>query len=101
MRLEKYIKDLSPELKEKARKCVSVDELAALAKAEQVELPTEAMEAIAGGTEQNPENCGRQKCVYCGSANVKFKGDEPFGLGYKEHWHCNDCGRDFTVTHYE
>ena len=54
---------------------MSAEELLALARDEKVELPTEAMEAIAGGTEQSPENCGKQKCIYCGSANLKFEGD--------------------------
>ena len=49
--IEKYIKDLSPELQEKARKCRSISELLELAKAEEVEVPPEALEARAGGDE--------------------------------------------------
>ena len=45
------IKDLTPELKEKAQNCKSVDEIIALAKEEGVDLSDEQLDAIAGGTE--------------------------------------------------
>ena len=47
--IEEYIKDLSPELQEKARACTSIDELLKLAKDNNVPLPDEALEAVAGG----------------------------------------------------
>ena len=49
MNLEDYIKNLSPELQEKARACGSAEELLALAKEAKVPLPDEALAAIAGG----------------------------------------------------
>ena len=44
------IKDLSPELKEKAQNCKSVDEIIALAKEEGVDLNDEQLDAIDGGS---------------------------------------------------
>ena len=41
--------NLTPELQEKARACTSVEELAALAAAEGIELSDDALEGVAGG----------------------------------------------------
>ena len=41
--------DLTPEQKEKARACTTVDELVALAMAEGVEIGDEQLEKVAGG----------------------------------------------------
>ena len=46
---EEYIKDLSPELQEKARACKTKDELMQLAAENDLEIPEEALEAVAGG----------------------------------------------------
>ena len=46
--------DLSDELKAKARKCTSVDELVKLAKEEGIVLTDEQMESIAGGSAWSP-----------------------------------------------
>ena len=47
--IEEYIKDLSPELQEKARACRTTDELIKLAEENKVPIPDKALEAIAGG----------------------------------------------------
>ena len=47
--IESYIKDLSPELQEKAHACGSVEELLALAKEAKIPVPDEALVAVAGG----------------------------------------------------
>ena len=57
MNVESYIKDLSPELQEKARACDSVQELLALAKEAKVPLPDEVLAAIAGGEDSDSGNC--------------------------------------------
>ena len=49
MDIESYIKDLSPELQEKARACGSVEELLALAKKEGYKLSEAEIEAVSGG----------------------------------------------------
>ena len=89
--LEKYIKDLSPELQEKALKCGSVEELLELAKAEKVEVPPEALEAIAGGKGQEVGGCGDPKCKKCGSKNID-KSEEDMGIYCRIHYKCRDCG---------
>ena len=89
--LEKYIKDLSPELQEKARKCGSKSELLKLAKSEKVELSPEALEAIAGGKGESVGSCYEDKCPKCGSKNVD-ESTEDKGLYWRLHYKCRDCG---------
>ena len=48
-KFEKYIEGLSPELKEKARECKTKDELMQLAAENGLEIPEDALEAVAGG----------------------------------------------------
>ena len=62
MNLEDYIKDLAPELQEKARACGSVEELVALAKDAKVPVPDEALAAIAGGEDPDSSICTRPCC---------------------------------------
>ena len=90
--LEKYIKDLSPELQEKARKCKSVDELLALAKDEKIPLPDEALEAIAGGREGEDQSCGKEKCPACGSKKTHVTSKQEVQMGWILHYKCGDCG---------
>jgi hypothetical protein len=47
--LEEYIKDLSPELQEKARACKTKNELMQLVADEDLEIPMDALEGVAGG----------------------------------------------------
>ena len=95
MNLEDYIKDLFPELQEKARACGSVDELLALAKEAQVPLPDEALAAIAGGDDSDPDGCGyKAKCPKCHSSNVTADKSDLVWLGVI-HYHCNDCGHNW------
>ena len=46
---EEYIKDLPPELQEKARQCKTKQELLELAADEDMEIPDDALEMVAGG----------------------------------------------------
>ena len=46
---EKYIGDLSPELQEKARQCKTKEDLNAFIEENDLELPEDALEAVAGG----------------------------------------------------
>ncbi|MBO6141315.1 MAG: hypothetical protein J6O40_05910 [Ruminococcus sp.] len=48
-KFEKYLKDLSPELQEKARECKTKEELNAFIAENEIELPEEALEMVAGG----------------------------------------------------
>ena len=58
--IEKYLKDLSPEQQEKARACKTKDELIKLAAEEDIEIPMEALESVAGGCLTIKATC--QKC---------------------------------------
>ncbi|MBO6141304.1 MAG: hypothetical protein J6O40_05855 [Ruminococcus sp.] len=74
---EKYIKDLSPELQEKAKGIKTEEELNAFLAENELELPEEALELVSGG-------CGKKpKCPKCGSSNYQIAGAI---------YHCDDCG---------
>ena len=82
--IEEYIKDLSPELQEKARECSTPDELIQLAAEEDVEIPMEALENVAGG------GCGRTMeyfCRSCGSTDIFIEDDDYEGVPRCSH--CN------------
>ena len=97
MELERFIKDLSPELQEKARRCKNVDELIALSREEKVELSGEALAAIAGGKGSDPKNCGENPpCPKCGSNNVKYLGFDDHFSYFILHYKCLDCGHKWT-----
>ena len=99
MNLEDFIKDLSPELQEMARKCGSAEELLALAGERKVPLPAEALEAIAGGN-GSPQNCGGARCPKCGGTNLtKEKVDYSSGDPIV-HYKCNSCGDEFVIHMY-
>ena len=53
LNIEEYIRELPPELQEKAKACKSADELLALAGEKKIPLPDEALEAVAGGEDVN------------------------------------------------
>lgn len=93
MSFEDYIKDLSPELQEKARACGSMEELLALAKEEKVPLHDEALAAIAGGDDVDSGACdGPEKCPKCGHKQKPYR-NEDIGGGYVcSHYKCDVCG---------
>ena len=95
MNLEDYIKDLPPELQEKAHTCSSVEELLALAKEAKLPLPDEALAAIAGG-DADPENCGNMKCPKCKSKNTTCYKEEDAPGCYLYYWRCNSCGNEWV-----
>ena len=101
MNLEDYIKDLDPELQEKARACGSIEELLALAKDAKVPVPDEALAAIAGGDKPDPENCKPPKCPKCGSKDTTCY-DERVISGQKvDFFRCNSCGYKWWQIVYE
>ncbi len=57
LNIEEYIKDLTPEQLEKARACKTKDELMKLAAEEDIEIPMEALESVAGGCGTALNNC--------------------------------------------
>ncbi|MDO4851111.1 MAG: Nif11-like leader peptide family natural product precursor [Actinomycetota bacterium] len=92
MNIEDYIKNLDPELQEKARACSSVEELLALAKEAKVPLPDEALAAIAGGDGVDSDGCGyKPKCPVCHSDDVAADKSDLVWLGII-HYSCRSCG---------
>lgn len=93
MDIESYIKDLSPELQEKARACTSTDELLKLAQDSGAPVPPEALSAIAGGADEEVGDCKGTKCPKCGSKDV----DTSHDWEKHEEWHhCNKCGYNWS-----
>ena len=80
--LEEYIKDLSPELQEKARACKTNNELLELAADEDMEIPMDALEGVAGGctTEgcehifQQTESIGMLPYLGSNDKNIRYNG---------------------------
>ena len=97
MNLEGYIKDLAPELQEKARACGSVEELLALAKEAKISVPDEMLAAIAGGDQPDPENCKPVKCPKCGSKDVGPDMGEEGESFWVEYYKCYKCGYIFNT----
>ena len=75
--LQEYIKDLTPEQKEKALKCKTKEELNEFIANNDLELPEEALELVSGGC-GTPLNCDR-----CGSVMDHL---------YNSFWKCPKCG---------
>ena len=87
--LEEYIKDLSPELQEKARACKTKDELLQLAADEDMEIPDDALEMVAGG-------CGHECNVSRVLETYKFSSPFPIIKGIEcamvTMRACSECG---------
>ena len=93
---EEYLKDLSPELQEKARLCKTKEELNAFIAENDIELPEDALELVAGG-------CGTTTCDHKSRATIEeYSGitekgarSGPFNKSY---WikkdKCASCGGD-------
>ena len=94
MNLEDYIKDLAPELQEKARACGSVEELIALARESQVPLPDEVLAAIAGGDDAEFGSCIHPECPKCGSEDTEQTGKNASYV----FWKCRTCGYQWKVN---
>lgn len=94
MDIEKYIKDLSPELQEKARGCGSIAELSALARDNDIPLPDEAVAAIAGGDNSVSHSCSvTRTCPKCHSKDIECTSKSYL----TEEWHCNHCNNIWWV----
>ena len=86
--MEEYLKNLTPEQQEKARACKTKEELMQLAAEEDVEIPMEALENVAGG------GCGKLEffCKDCGSTDIYLA--EPDDSGYDYRQRCCHCNSD-------
>lgn len=98
MSFEDYIKDLAPELQEKARACGSMEELLALAKDEKVPLPDEALAAIAGGDDVDSDSCdSSNKCPKCGHKEKPYWNEDLDNGWCRSHYKCSNCGYKWYV----
>ena len=99
--LEEYIKDFSPELQEKARQCKTKDELMQLAAENDLEIPEDALEAVAGGCTsegcehsfQETERIGMLPYLGSNDKHIMYNGKVVNSLITKV---CSKCGE----THY-
>ncbi len=64
--MEEYLKNLTPELQEKARACKTKDELIQLLAEEGIEIPMDALESVAGGC----RTVSGMVCRSCGSEDI-------------------------------
>jgi predicted RNA-binding Zn-ribbon protein involved in translation (DUF1610 family) len=94
MNLEDYIKDLDPELQERARACGSAEELLALAKEAKVPLSDEALATIAGGEEIASGTCIKKKCPKCGCTRLGYQ-EEKTSRYIRTHYSCSACGYEW------
>ncbi|MBO6141312.1 MAG: hypothetical protein J6O40_05895 [Ruminococcus sp.] len=90
---EKYIKDLSPELQQKARECKTTEELIEFLADNDLELPEDALEAVAGGC--GTADTKKAYCIYCGSRALlsSLHGDST-------HW-CPKCVKPLSYNNGE
>ena len=97
--MENYMKDLSPGLQEKARACKTKEELLQLAADEDIEIPMDALEGVAGGcdvthSEFTAGSDVGDKCPDCGGALIYC--DMVFeGIYECMHVYCKKCGKKF------
>ena len=92
--IESYIKDLSPDLQEKARACGSVEELLALAKEAKVPVPDEALATVAGGDDIDNSACNPEKCPKCGHKEKPYWNEELANGEIRHHFKCSNCGHE-------
>ena len=75
---KKYLEDLTPEQQEKVRECKTKEELMELLAEEDIEIPMDALENVAGGCDTT-----ELYCRSCGSTRI-----EPDDFYY---WICARC----------
>ena len=110
--LESYIKDLSPELQEKARACTSVQELLKLADENSIELSPDQLEKVSGGTaftagtpKFNYHITNPTSCFYC-KIEGRFTGEvrerDSCGVNAdtERKYHCDKCGDEWWAVIY-
>ena len=84
-KLNKYINYLPEGLKQKARDCKTTDEIMELIADNDIELPEDILDNVAGG-------CGSgYQCPSCKKMNLsKLENDKVL---FSHKFQCNDCGR--------
>lgn len=93
--LEKYIGDLSPELQEKARACKTKEELNEFIADNDLELPEDALELVAGGCGTCKHTNAPVETVSFWGKNITFEG---FMLSEIEKSKCTKCGGNIAYA---
>ena len=92
---EKYIKDLSPELQEKARACKTKEELNAFLAENEIELPEDALKMVSGGCSASNKKLDQGDLVneYCPECHQKLRyWDACYRDGLpKDRYYCERC----------
>ncbi|SEF78271.1 hypothetical protein SAMN04487934_103124 [Eubacterium ruminantium] len=90
MNIESFIKDLSPELQEKARACKTTEELLKLADDNDIEISREALDTVSGGS-----ICGSEDCPNGGKHEWEEISREYDTMGkcYIVKCRCKKCGQ--------
>ncbi|MBQ6674724.1 MAG: hypothetical protein IJM75_01205 [Ruminococcus sp.] len=96
-KFEQYISDLSPELQEKARECKTQEELNAFIAENDLELPEDALELVAGGcgTCKHDSDKKLENWVSIGSTDPVIRGKKVGSIGKNC---CSKCGGNITYT---
>ncbi|GEM_PF-528644 len=103
MNIEAYIKDLPPELQEKAKACKNYDEMIKLAQEDNIELPDEVLDMVSGGMFICDNIFAEQAapkgmvCPKCKSTKVKLKPSDTVSKASSsfipyEKYKCESCG---------
>ena len=93
--IEEYIKDLTPEQQEKAKACKTKEELLQLAADEDMEIPMDALESVAGGCGDCEHSFAEVEKIemspYCGTndKHIVYNGMKLLYLMTKT---CSKCG---------
>ena len=83
-RFEEMIKDLSPELQEKAKNCTSFEELSELLADNDIEMPEDALEMVSGGNACDTAVEKKKPCPLCGYS--------PVSVLFTGNFKCDSCG---------
>ena len=89
-----YLKDLSPELQEKAKDIKTQEELLEFLSDNDIEIPEDALDAVSGGNGcGNSENSGAAPCAHQGAFELeRFIGPDDSTYGEYYSMQCNACG---------
>lgn len=108
--LQRFIKDLSPELMEKAGQCKTIEEMKEFIAENDAELSEEALELVSGGLDAcKPEYSTEEVYWYIGTSDLVYKGqtvkligiEKKIQTGVLEYRMCTSDLTPHTITQAE
>ena len=96
-KFESYLKDLSPELQEKARECKNMEELNAFLAENDLELPEDALEIVSGGCSYSSDKLDQGDLVdlYCPNCKTQLRywdmAADSIGMVVYSRYYCEKC----------